>query len=302
MTRSPRTFLTIALTALVAVTLSGCLVKKEAPKPLLKRKSDNLLVYQRGDWIQYNVLASVLGSGTDEVRTGTLKISWGDYSTLQSPDGREYDVIEKLITVNMDNGGTSAPITTRHYVWQDPDGTEKLIAMGHPNSGQGQYYWLNTTGGRNGTVNNVPGGQEAVTIFNSPLSVGQNYTVEYFLMDDCVKGQAPGCQSDVGQTTRRIEVVGDSTPIYTNLGNYANPFQINFSGSVSPTGDNQSLPLLFSIFDICSDGFSTHMGSMVVVPEIGIVQLSNTCIALDGFGDSIRYDLTLDTTSSSIIP
>ena len=307
MTKPPRIIAAIALMTLTAVALTGCLVTKKEPEPPYYRKSDNLRVYKQGDWIRYNVIATTLsGTSAGNVRSGILEIRWGNYSTLTSPDGNNYDVIEKLITVEINDSGSPVPITTVHYVQQDvrkgmnPDvyGTEQLVAMGHPNPNE--YYWLNTKGGINYSVNGVPGGQEPETTLESPLLIGQSYTVEYFLMDDCYTG-TPGCQDDIGKSSTSVNVVGDGTQINTNLNNYANPFQVNFNGEIIPAAGISPLPLLFDIFDVCSDEQSSHNGRMFIIPEVGIIQLTNTCQDLSGTGDIILYDITVDDISSSIL-
>ena len=307
MTQHTRMIAAIALITLTAVALTGCLVEKKEKPPAYERNSNNLRVYQQGDWIRYNVIATTLsGTSAGNVRSGTLEIRWGNYSTLTSPDGNNYDVIEKLITVEINDSGSPVPITTVHYVQQDvrkgmnPDvyGTEQLVAMGHPNPNE--YYWLNTKGGINYSVNGVPGGQEPETTLESPLFIGQSYTVEYFLMDDCYTG-TPGCQDDIGKSTTSVDVVGDSTQVNTNIGNYANPFQVNFDGKIIPAAGISLLPLLFDIFDVCSDERSSHNGRMFIIPEVGIIQLTNTCQDLSGTGDIILYDITVDDISSSIL-
>ncbi len=324
MTKHPRMIAAIALVTLTAVALTGCLVtKKEQESVYEERKSENLRIYKQGDWIQYNVIATSLsGTSTGNAQAGTLKISWGNYIPLTSPDnnasngGNPYDVIEKRYLFCLD-GAFCEPTETMviQYVHQDDsttdttpdpttDGTERLVAMGsHPTNGQ--YYWLNTTGGR--TVapanpdNNVTGGQEPVITLKSPLSINDTiYTVEYYLMDGCILGAA-SCQSDVGRFKNSINVVGDGTKISTNIGNYANPFQVNFSGDVFPDNDvDGQLPLTFDIFDLCSDGYSTHSGSMYIVPEIGVIQMRNTCTD-SATGDITLYDITVDSISSSIL-
>ncbi len=307
MTKHPRIIAAIALVTLTSVALTGCLVEKKEPEPPYYRNSDNLRIYKQGDWIRYNVIATTLsGTSAGNAESGTLEIRWGNYSPLTSPDGNNYDVIEKVITVEMSDSGSPVPITTVHYVQQDvrkginPDvyGTEQLVAMEHPN--HDEYYWLNTEGGIISPVNNVPGGQEPVITLKSPLLVGQSYRVEYTLMDDCYEGP-PGCLINIGESLTSINVVGDSTQINTNLNNYANPFQVDFNGEVIPAAGINPLPLLFDIFDVCSDLRSTHSGKMYVIPEIGVIQLTNTCTNIGAPGDIIRYDITIDSISSSIL-
>jgi len=317
----------IALVTLTAVTLTGCLVTQKEQGPLYERKTDNLRIYKQGDWIRYNVFAT---TANGDFSSGTLEIRWGNYSPLTSPDtnannnGNPYDVIEKryLFCLNDTDGTPCTPqVVAIQYVHQDDsttdtssdpatDGTEWLVAVGnHPTAGQ--YYWLNTTGGSTATPDNpdnpynnpddsVVGGQEPVITLKSPLSIGQSYSVEYDLMDDCVSGNA-SCGSDIGHFSNTIEVVGDGTPINTNIDNYANPFRVNFAGDVFPDADvDGQLPVTLDIFDLCSNGISNHSGYMYIVPEIGVIQLRNTCADLSGTGDSIRYDITIDSISPSI--
>ncbi|VAX03710.1 hypothetical protein MNBD_GAMMA20-2142 [hydrothermal vent metagenome] len=319
MTKHPRMIAAIALVTLAAVALTGCLVEKKDPEPPNYRTTDNLRIYKQGDWIRYNVFATttIAGPSRGDFSNGTLEVRWGNYSPLPSPDnnasnnGDIYDVIEKryLFCLN-DTGGTpcTPEVVAIQYVHQDDlttdtAGTERLVAMGgHPTPGQ--YYWLNTTAGSTAAPanpdNNIVGGQETVITLNSPLFINDDYTVKYHLMDGCILGTAK-CQSDVGQFTHTITVVGDSTQINTNIGNYANPFRVSFTRgkAVPDTSVGSQLPLTFDIFDLCSDGNSTHFGHMYIVPEVGIIQMSNTCTDSDTSGIT-RYDITIDDISSSI--
>ncbi len=322
MIKHPRMIAAVALITLTAVALTGCLVTKKEPEPPYYRKSDNLRVYKQGDWIRYNVIATTLGASTGDARSGTLEVRWGNYSPLTSPDsnasnnGDPYDVIEKRYLFCLD-GAFCNPTETVviQYVHQDDPatdpttaGTERLVAMGgHPNAPQEQYYWLNTTGGSTSPPanldNSVTGGQEPVITLKSPLFINDAYTVEYYLMDNCYTG-IPGCEDDVGRSTTSVNIVGDSTQVNTNIGNYANPFQVNFNGDVFADADvGGQLPLTFDIFDLCSNKISTHSGSMYIIPEIGVIQLRNTCRddSGTGAGDIILYDITVDSISSSIL-
>jgi len=87
-----------------------------------------------------------------------------------------------------------------------------------------QYYWVSPGGSSFYSSSGIPGGQEPVITLKSPLVITDDYTVQYYLMDDCYPG--PGCQSDAGIFTNSIKVVGDGTQINTNIGNYADPIEI----------------------------------------------------------------------------
>ncbi len=317
MTKHPRIIAAIALVTLTSVALTGCLVEQKEPEPPYYRKSDNLRIYKQGDWIRYNVIATTLsGTSAGNAQAGTLEVRWGNYSPLTSPDGNAgndgnpYDVIEKRYLFCLGDASCNPSETVViQYVHQDnassnpaSAGTERLVAMGgHPTTGQ--YYWLNNKGGSNGFAppsNPVLGGQETVITLKSPLFINDAYTVKYNLMDNCYTG-TPGCLDNVGESTTSIEIIGDSKRINTNIGNYANPFWVKFTaGKVFPDVDvGGQLPLTFDIFDLCSDGISTHSGDMYIVPEIGVIQMQNTCTD-SSTASSTRYDITIDSISSSI--
>ena len=325
MTKSPRMIAAIALMTLAAVALTGCLVEQKEPEPPYYRKSDNLRVYKQGDWIRYNVFATTIaGDGSGDFNSGILEVRWEGYSLPNSPDGNasnggaSYDVIEKRYLLCLEGTYCKPDTVIIHYIHQDDPttdsnvtsdtaGTERLVAMGgHPDfsPSQPQYYWLNTTGGRNSAPanpdNDVIGGQEPVITLKSPLFINDAYTVEYYLMDDCYTGPG-GCQSDVGSFTNSIRVVGDGTQINTNIGTYANPLEINFNGEVIPDVNvGGTLPITFDIFDLCTYKWSEHSGRMYIVPEIGAIQMRITC-GDKTTGDAILYDITVDSISSSIL-
>ncbi len=294
----PLTLTAIAFATLTATTLTGCLVKQETPKPPITITNYVLRTYNDGDWIKYNFNATVTSGLTLINRIGTLEIRWGAKTLLTAPDGvTQYSVIEKTILVDNDVSDGEDAVKTVHYVQQNSDGSKTLVAM----SGTGnQYYWLNDAGGATVTIDGIQGKAEPVKTFPSPLFVGQNYPYKYYLMDNCGIASS-GCLDDVGSSSNSIDVVGNSTQRNTNIGNFANPFEINFSGSITPLGKNATnpLPLYFSIFDICSNGVSQHNGTMFIVPDIGIIELSNNCIALDGNGSNIYYDISIDSTNLS---
>lgn len=302
MTRHSRTLAGLTLAVLGATTLTGCLVKQEAPPPPYYRTTDTLRNYQHGDWIQYNVIATKSTAVGTEQTNAILKVSWTEPSpaTITAPDGETYNVLKKVIAISYvgEDGNVVDTAETVHYVLRED--TTQLVAMGHPNLGQ--YYWMNGTGGilfPPDRADSPSGGQEPISQLTSPLAVGQAYTVEYYLMDECTT-QNPGCQLDVGKFTNNLSVDGDSEQINTNLNNYANPFKVSFSGRVIPAAGISPLPLSFDIFDVCSEAQSSHIGNMYIVPEIGVIQLSNRCTDHNATGDVIQYDITIDTTSPGI--
>ncbi len=315
MTKHRRMMAAIALATLAAVALTGCLVTQKPPEPPYYRESDNLRIYKQGDYIRYNVFATtVAGPGTGDFRSGVLEVEWGNYANLISPDsnasndGAPYEVIEKRYLYCLDGAYCDPEPVVVQYIHQDDsgtatEGTERLVAMGNQ-AASNQYYWLNTTGGSDfppaNPDNTVTGGQEPVITLKSPLYINDAYTVEYYLMDGCISGVA-SCGSDVGRFTNSISVVGDGNQVNTNIGNYANPFQIIFEGETFPDAEiGDQLPLTLDVFDLCTHRHSRHKGHLYIVPEIGVIEMQITCTDTIS-GEATLYDITVDSISSSIL-
>ena len=96
-------------------------------------------------------------------------------------------------------------------------------------------------------------------------------------------------------------VVGDSVAITTNLGVFVNPFQIIFSGSANPSSG--SLPVTFDIRNVCDTGITEHgysgNGIMYVVPEIGMIEMENTCRKVIS-NESVIYNITIRSTNIAL--
>ena len=152
-------------------------------------------------------------------------------------------------------------------------------------------YWLSETGNTDKTIT------ESSIFFYSPIVPGIKPTTQFFVMDDC-EGNA-NCNSEVGQYIDNQDVVGDSVSVTTNLGQFLNPFQINFYGSSSPSP--APLPVTFDIRNICDTDITQHgfagNGRMFVMPEIGMIRMENTCSKVTIGGEIVVYTITIGSTN-----
>ncbi len=292
----------LGLIALMAVAtsilLSGCLVSKKDPV-YITRSTDNLRIYQPDDFILYDVLEQRITDTGTQFTNGTLRIDWLQTADLRDPNDNgqtPIPVLQELVTLTFDGDGESGTV---RYIAQDSDssspsyGTVRLHAFEAP--GISKQYWLNTNG--NTTNTSV----EPFTVFPSPLGVtGLQPPVSFFVMEGC-ENILGNCEAEIGQFSDRLDIVGDTKQVTTNLGIFTNPFEIEFSGTTLPGGGLTTLPVLFDIRGACGDnqpGITTFNGTMFVAPEIGVIQMFVNCIG--GDGSQVIYNITFNTTNISL--
>ena len=272
----------IALLAFIsATTLSGCLVEK---KDLVQiaRTTNFLRLYQAGDIITYNVEELRLSDLT--TRNGILTIEWRSHTSLLRPGPVTplIPVLEQVITLSFDGGATETG--TVRYISQDATTREvTLHAIQAP--GANPYYWLSAT-----DLINTPITTESFSIFTSPMGVGIDPApVNFNLMEDC--DASSSCNYHFGRYSDDMNIVGDSTSIITSLGEFTDPFQISFNGTTIP--DN-GFPVI-DVRNICGTNTTTHAGTMYVMPEIGIIRMTNTCD--DTGGERVRHTIKIRSTN-----
>lgn len=289
----------IILLAFISVTtLSGCLVEK---KDLVEisSKTGNLHVYQPGEYIDYFVTATTtsVGGGTT-VQTGTLHISWQAHAGLDRPGAPvELIPVVKEVTKLFYDGGSSLPPGTVRFISQEgaADTNPGQMTIHAINDSTGETGWLHTddiTG-----FTDVP--TESFIIFESPLSVGlDQLPVSFHVMENCdiTSGvcSTPSGQTSavVGQYSDDMATVGNTTPITTSLGIVTNPFQISFSGTTIPSN---GFPII-DVRNVCGTTTTTHAGTMYVLPELGVIRMTNTCDDIAG-GGRVFYDIRIRSTN-----
>ena len=278
----------IILLAFISITaLGGCLVKKQDPV-LIARTTDNLRVYQPDDYINYFVTATTVPLiGTPSTLTGTLRVEWIQHADLIRPvTGTPVPVIQEVTTLNL--GGAASNEGTVRYISQDANGEITLHALEAP--GTDVHYWLSDLG-----VGDLSTTASSV-FFYSPIVPGIKPQTNFVVMDDC-EGNA-NCASEVGRYIDDQNVVGDSVSVTSNLGIFVNPFQINFSGSSTPSP--APLPITFDIRNVCDTNITQHgdagNGRMYVMPEIGMIRMENTCRSVIS-NDVVIYTITISNTN-----
>lgn len=259
----------ITILALITiVALSGCLVEKKDPV-LITSTTPNLRVYQPGDQISYAVTAITV-SGTGSTRqTGRLTIEWFANADLIHPNtAANVPVLKEVATFSLD-GGASDTGTVRYISQDDVTGEVTLHAFRETDT---THYWLS------------PDDDTALTTiapavtFVSPIVIGAVIPqIDYTVLEGC-DGNAE-CNPAIGRYLDNHDVVGNSTEINTSMGRFTNPFQINFSGSSTPSPI--PLPITFDIRNVCDTGITQHGdvgdGTMFVMPEIGMIRMDNAC-------------------------
>jgi hypothetical protein len=265
------------LTAIaVLLTLSGCLVeKKKQDVKSISRTTDNLRIYQPGDQIVYNFTTDrILGGGTQEKITGTLTVKWQQLTgELKNPftDETYSDAALKQSLIYQINGSATTGPGIVRYIQQDSvTGAVSVIAV---EDSAGDRFWFNEMGGPGISV------VDPMLFFDSPLNYSGDSLIDFYEMPNC-EGKA-NCDNPIGRYSNALTLMGDSTAIETNLGKFEDPIQVNQAGSITPF-DGLSAPLL-DIQHVCNTtgrDFVTHDSTAYFFPEIGIIQMTNTCTVL----------------------
>jgi len=288
----------ILLTMSISVLLSSCHIKKK-DEETISRTTTNLRVYQPGDVITYNVIA-VSNSGTTS--QGTLRVEWEQTPDLTDPiDGStKYPVLKETTTLTYNPDSTEANATIIRYIHQEtsstaPDnsGQTSLYAIG----GGTSLYWLYNPD----NVNNPSSDIILPVIFDSPMKVGTpppNSPLTFSVMEDC--GVTVGqCGAEIYKFDDNFTIIGDTTPVTTNLGKFSNPFEIEFFGATTPK-NSPATSFPGDIRSICGTSADqvSYNGTMFVMPEIGMVRMVNLCQnSTSGGVAQVNYIITLNNTN-----
>ena len=279
----------ILLTMCIGTLLSGCLVDKKDVETI-SRTTESLRVYQPNDFIEYNVTAII---DSDTTSRGTLHVEWKSTNELQDPihSDIQYPVLKETSTLTYDVGSSEEGATVIRYISQDTGGNVTLYAI---DDGTG-LYWLYDPA----RIGNLSSDVILPVVFDSPMAVGTpppNSPLEFLVMEGCGTGL---CGEDIYKFNDSFEVVGDSTSVTTNLGKFSNPFEITFSGGTIPH-NSPTIGFWGDIRDACGTSSDTvlHNGTMFIMPEIGIVRMTNLCQNITaGGGHQVNYIITLNDTN-----
>ena len=284
----------VLLAVSASALLSGCLVDKKKPEDVVKisRSTEFLRIYQGTDWIEYDVTAVTNGTP----RYGTLRIQWDDTAVLTDPitPTTTYDVLKETTTLTYD-GSIEPDLISARYISQvndEPAATNQgSIILYAIDDEVDADYWLYP-------LSSSPPNTPVITptIFESPLSVGSS--AQSFSVMECDPNANP-CANEIYRFNDDISVVDNAREITTNLGIFTNPFELSFSGGTSPGGATLAIEFLGDIRDACGTSADQviHNGNMFVMPEIGMIQMTNQCQNISG--EIVNYIITIRDTSFS---
>ncbi len=298
----------ILLALTITPLLSSCLVE-EKDVETIARTTPNLRLYQAGDFIEYNVNI-IIGSGA--INQGTLHVKWEQTpdlidpidNNITHPELAETTLLKETTTL-YESDGIEIVAAVIRYISQDSDGNITLYAI---DDGTG-LYWLYEPANTGDLSSDV----FLPVIFNSPVVITTvdnstlNSPLKFAVMEGC--GETAGlCGIDIYEFSDGFHVVGDTTSVTTNMGIFSNPFEITFTGGTIPS-NSPAIAILGDIRDVCgtSSDQVSHSGNMFVVPEIGMVQMTNLCQNFStggGIGqiEEVRYIINLSDTNIPLPP
>lgn len=292
-----KTLLTILLVSGISVLLSSCfMIDKEDPADVetIARSTDIVRIYKANDFIDYNI--TVIDQSTFVQTQGIMRIQWALNANLIdpiTPTTTTYPVLKETTTITYDDSDFP-DFTVVRYINQKPAGDvdEGSIILYAIDDGA-DLYWLYDPANVG-----VPGSPVITpVIFDSPMAIGvtPSSPVEYSVMEGCGTGL---CGTEISKFTDNFTNVGDTTSITTNLGRFSNPFEISFNGSISLRGQ-LALSVLGDIRHLCGtsrDNLS-NFGNMYVIPEIGVIHMTNTCQNFDVGGTDLNLTINLRNTN-----
>ena len=287
----------------ISVFLSGCLVKKKDPSEIetIARTTDYWRVYQAGDWIEYDL--QEVDTNTVTTTLGVLRVDWGPVVFLTDPTDSNiiYQALKETTSITYDgNNGSDPDVAIIRYISQinetPADSNQGRIFLHAIDDGTDKYWPY-----ASGTVFPTSNPASAPVLFDSPMAIGvpPENDDKAFSIAQCDIGQ---CNPEIYRYHDiSIEIVGDTTSVEnTPLGNFSNPFQINFGGSSIPQ-NAEALTFVGDIRDVCGDisdtilhGNNVNVGRFFVFPEIGIIKMENSCQV---GADIILYTATIRGTN-----
>jgi hypothetical protein len=296
----------LILLALTSVSLlTGCLVHKDKNKvEHIFRTTDQLHIYQPNDYIYYYVnTISYEGSNPPTTASGTLKIEWFSSPNLirTGANPSSIPVVKEVSTLSI-NGSNKGLV---RYISQDSAGQITLHAV---KDFTGNLDWLSP----NDLTKSDPSIKNTVSypVFYSDstavppgIQFGPMPPISFHVMEGCDDGT---CDNDVAQFNDSLNVVGDTTTVTTTLGVFDNPFQINFNGGITSSPPGPSSAVITDIRDICASGADGSLtehgmnvgdGTMYVMPQVGMIQMQNTCFDTAGSTSTTHYTITISKTN-----
>lgn len=279
----------VLLAVSIGALLSSCLVKKKDPADITTTftSTTNILrPYQSGDIINYRVqVANPDGSQ----QSGTLQIKWEATGELPDPLSNDtFPVLKETTTLTIDGNDDGLV----RYIEQDntalsaTEGSMFLRAFATPTPSV--YDWLSP---------DLPptSNLQRFEIFRSPLTMaGQIPLDKFYVAGDCSGTSCPTRLALAQSRTFQVTAINQTVDI-PGTGIFQNAFKVQYNGTINREGTSS----LYDILDVCGSAgnITSHETELFVVPEIGVVKMTNTCT--EQGSSPVIYFITLDTTSFS---
>jgi len=286
----------------LSILLSSCHIDQK-PAETIARTTDTLRIYQPGDFIEYNVTAVFSADGAFITTQGSMRVQWESTAPLIDPiDQSSHPVLKETTTFTYDDE-ISPDATVIRYITQvdtTPPSPNQGSILLHAISDGNDLYWLyDNDAGASPDNSNTP--VISPIVFDSPITVGVaplSSPINFSVMEGCDPGLSL-CGTRVFDFNDSYTVEGDTKEIPTNLGTFINPFELSFTGGTIPKTD-LALSVLGDFRNTCGDSTSetiSHNGNIFVVPEIGIVQITNLCRIISGSSGDVNYTITVNNTN-----
>jgi len=284
--------------------LNSCHIEQKDVETI-SRTTDTLRIYQAGDRIEYYVTAVNLSTGT--VDQGTLQVKWEATPSLINPidSSISIPVLKETTTLSFTDNTDLDDIVIR-YISQvnttPPSANQGSIILHAIGDGTGTptnpAYWPYDP--INATTPNSSAPVLSPVIFDSPIAVGTppNASIDFSMMQGCGSSGAT-CGTEIYNFTDNIAVDGDTFEITTELGKLTNLFKISFDGGNNPKG-TLALSVLGDIRHACGDSTEnmSHLGNMLIMPKIGIIQMTNICQVSNDLSRDMQYTIIINNNTN----
>lgn len=265
---APRSGLLVIFISLLFFT--GCLVhpNDSDKKKTYNRTTDNVHIYQAGDFIEYTVSGSISSGGAFPSFRGTMRINWYANPDIFDPVSTNSIKVLKEVTILTING---VETRTERYISQDTDattnGTIKLHAFYKPASAD--LYWVSNL--------SVATALNEITVLKSPLMLNDSYASTFNVFDNCDAtnqcDQLLGYQSDDIIKVELSDEIAEST-----AAGFFNTFRVTFAGNKTLTGSGiTSFPINLDFRSSCGLGNTSYSGKANIFPEVGVIKMDVYC-------------------------
>lgn len=293
----------VATGFLLVQLIAGC-GSTDSDEQIIPRTTDNVRLYQNGDYIEYDVTGTVTdtrfsrdssgnnfvypneneGSCFPELVTpspaksfeGTLSVIWYTNPDLTMPPGGggfPVNVIREESTLTI-SGDETGSWTSIRYISQNQNTGEITLRAFGDNVAANDYFWASTArtiDKANLSIITSP------VILNSPVILTTDTSLDYFINSGCDGSQV--CLEELRHYTGIQTFVGENPGGVTTYFGRIEPIGYAFRGDIEDTSTvRTTVTGLFDIRAFCSEGnkgIASFSGAAWILPELGVVKIEN---------------------------